>query len=252
MLCSHRLSPMTRNRRTRRFLTCVATGLALVLGMIGAVMPASAADDLPTVGQPMNFTRCFNSGSEQFPAGAVKTELVVAFPPPASPVVVAEKFSPFPKDPSVCPTPAYPYAYSYAWTPSQTGVAHLKVCFSGKVSAPYCTSDVYLTIYPVGGIPVPATPMPNPVVLPTAPRSIFPQVGSGKVTVYWDAPASNGGEEIGQFMVKAIPGGKSCVTTQLTCTVSGLAHGKSYKFSVTARNSAGVGKAGMSRGVVVK
>ena len=68
--------------------------------------------------------------------------------------------------------------------------------------------------------------------------------GSRSVTVSWIAPPSDGGSPITRYTVTTSPGGKTCSTTgPLSCTVTGLHSGTTYTFTVTARNSAGIGPA---------
>jgi hypothetical protein len=66
--------------------------------------------------------------------------------------------------------------------------------------------------------------------------------GSGRVTVSWSPPATDGGSPITGYTVSATPGGQTCSTTgALTCTFTGLTNGTSYRFNVVAINSAGPG-----------
>jgi hypothetical protein len=44
---------------------------------------------------------------------------------------------------------------------------------------------------------------------------------------------------VSTYQVVASPGGRTCLTSSLTCTVEGLANGTSYTFTVKALNGAG-------------
>ena len=58
----------------------------------------------------------------------------------------------------------------------------------------------------------------------------------------WQRPEFDGGVSISDYTVTASPGGRSCTTTGsrgLYCTVIGLVNGTEYRFTVTARNTAG-------------
>src|SRR5204863_298558 len=67
--------------------------------------------------------------------------------------------------------------------------------------------------------------------------------GNGQATVAWTAPATNGGAAIGNYTVTASPGGATCATGGLGCTVTGLVNGTAYTFTVSATNVAGTGPA---------
>jgi hypothetical protein len=62
----------------------------------------------------------------------------------------------------------------------------------------------------------------------------------GRVTVSWNAPADDGGAVIEEYTATAAPGGATCTTGTISCTVTGLANGTAYTFTVTARNAIGV------------
>jgi hypothetical protein len=59
--------------------------------------------------------------------------------------------------------------------------------------------------------------------------------------VSWTAPASDGGAEITEYLVTATAGStvKTCTTSLLTCTVTGLTNGTEYSVTVVATNAAG-------------
>ncbi len=58
----------------------------------------------------------------------------------------------------------------------------------------------------------------------------------------WTAPAANAGPALTGYLVTAAPGGATCSTAgALTCTVTGLANGTAYTFTVRAINASGNG-----------
>ena len=59
--------------------------------------------------------------------------------------------------------------------------------------------------------------------------------------VLWGEPASSGSFPVSTYKATAAPGGESClvVAPALTCTVTGLANGTPYTFTVEALNGAG-------------
>ncbi len=88
----------------------------------------------------------------------------------------------------------------------------------------------------------PVTPA-APVTAPGAPTAVQATAGNGTAAVSWQAPASDGGSPITKYTVAAAPGGGTCETTALSCTVEGLTNGTDYTFTVTAENGAGAGPA---------
>ena len=93
---------------------------------------------------------------------------------------------------------------------------------------------------------------PRPVTLaigPTPPRSIRVSTTRTTARVSWKPPRSTGGGAIRAYRVTAEPGGRSCRTTGLTCTVTGLSPGTTYRFLVVARNGTVVGFPGRSAAV---
>lgn len=87
----------------------------------------------------------------------------------------------------------------------------------------------------------PAPPTPAPVFPPGAPGSVTAFPGNGSATVTWAAPVDTGSYPVSNYQVSASPGGRSCMTSALTCEVSGLANGTTYTFTVRALSGAGWG-----------
>jgi len=67
----------------------------------------------------------------------------------------------------------------------------------------------------------------------------------GAIDVSWLA-ADDGGSPISGYKVTANPGGGTCTTSGLACTVAGLPAGGTYTMSVVATNAVGDGPAGVS------
>ncbi len=84
-----------------------------------------------------------------------------------------------------------------------------------------------------------------PSAVPSAPRSVAGTRGDGAVTVTWTAPLSDGGFAITSYTASSSPEAKACTWSSgpLTCTVTGLANGTGYTFTVTATNATGTGPA---------
>ncbi|MER7278454.1 fibronectin type III domain-containing protein [Dactylosporangium sp. NPDC000244] len=94
-----------------------------------------------------------------------------------------------------------------------------------------------------GGTGSSAAGDPSPAVTPGAPGAagaVTAVAGSRSATVTWTAP-SDARAGVTGYVVTASPGGATCVTTGLSCTVGGLLGGTAYTFTVTATGPGGSG-----------
>ena len=109
------------------------------------------------------------------------------------------------------------------------GTAHtFTVVASNSVGASPASAPSH-TVTPAG--------VPHPTHSATAVR------GNTQATVSWAAAGGNGSPVTG-YTVTAMPGGKTCTTTDATtCTVDGLTNGNAYTFIVAASNSMGTSPA---------
>ena len=73
----------------------------------------------------------------------------------------------------------------------------------------------------------------------SAPLNTIGVFQNSAVDVSWSAPSYEGLGEIEGYKVKAYPGGATCESEDLSCTVSGLTNGTSYVFRVSAITSEG-------------
>jgi len=93
---------------------------------------------------------------------------------------------------------------------------------------------------PAGGPSAP--PVTIPPILPGAPTGVSAFPGNTEAIVTFNAPASNGGSAIIDYTATSSPGNIT-KTGSSPLTVTGLANGTTYTFTVTARNSVGTGPA---------
>ena len=77
-------------------------------------------------------------------------------------------------------------------------------------------------------------------IAPSAPQGVTVASGSNTVTPTWTEPATG---LVTSYTATASPGGASCTTTALSCTITGLTNGVSTTVTVTATNSFGTGPA---------
>ena len=89
----------------------------------------------------------------------------------------------------------------------------------------------------------PATPA---ATVPGSPTSVVAVSGNAQLAVTWTAPASTGGSNITDYLVKYSSNGGSTwttftdpVSTATACTVTGLTNGTAYVIKVIAKNAVG-------------
>jgi hypothetical protein len=86
------------------------------------------------------------------------------------------------------------------------------------------------------------------IATPASPTGVVANAGNGRVTLRWNAPASNGGSAITRYAVQSsTDGGRTWETaaipasTRTSASVTGLNNGTQYVFRVAAVNAAGTG-----------
>jgi len=84
-----------------------------------------------------------------------------------------------------------------------------------------------------------AVVVPRAATVPDAPSSVLTSIGNGSITVTWTAPASDGGSPITSYTAAVLPSAKSCTTSTLSCTITGLSNGTIYTVNVVAKNAVG-------------
>jgi len=87
------------------------------------------------------------------------------------------------------------------------------------------------------------TPTDGTVGVPSSPRDVATSVGDGVATLSWAPPTSTGNRSVVGYTATLRPGLRSCTTTTLSCTFSGLTNGVTYTISVVANNVVGPSQA---------
>ena len=88
----------------------------------------------------------------------------------------------------------------------------------------------------------------TPATVPDAPTNVQATAGSLSAQVSWTTPTDNGGRSITSYTVTSSPGSATCTYSVMTpstntCTVTGLAEGNTYTFTVSATSAAGTSAA---------
>jgi predicted RNA-binding protein with TRAM domain len=102
-----------------------------------------------------------------------------------------------------------------------------------------------------GDSPASANSAPVHVGLPWSPTSVFATPGNASAIVSWRAPAPGGGA-VASYLVTSAPGARTCSTTgALSCKVTGLTNGTTYRFTVKSRNAYGSSASSLKSNAVV-
>lgn len=86
------------------------------------------------------------------------------------------------------------------------------------------------------------TYLANPLATaPTAPQPPSAVPGNASALVAWSPVSATGSFPVSTYQVASSPSGGSCLTTGLSCEITGLTNGTAYTFSVRALSGAGWG-----------
>ena len=153
------------------------------------------------------------------------------------------------------------YDDSWTWTPTVTSGAVVAGTASGSVLpltvtglAAGASATVTVTAtratYATGSATVsgsaaaaPAPPRPIVFRPPGPPLDVRGVSGDSSVEVVWSPPVSPGTFAVTAYRVISSPGDRGCVTSGLSCIVTGLSNGTAYTFMVSAESAVGWGSA---------
>lgn len=121
------------------------------------------------------------------------------------------------------------------------GVTSIEVAADGMMTVTIkdtvCTGMTFSTVHP-GESPIGEWDCAV-TAYPAAPDGVSAVAGAGEAAVSWLTPVSSGASAITGYEVTSLPGGETCTSAGLSCTVTGLTPGQAYTFTVTATNTDG-------------
>jgi len=80
---------------------------------------------------------------------------------------------------------------------------------------------------------------PEPPTPADPPSGASAVPGDASAVVSWSEPVSSGSFPVSHYLATSSPGGRTCLTSSLSCTVAGLTNGTTYTFTVQALTGAG-------------
>src|SRR6266516_3496567 len=114
---------------------------------------------------------------------------------------------------------------------------YFHTCALDAMGAAYCWGDSSLG--QLGDNSLGASDVPV-VVGRDAPTGVTAVTGDDAATVSWRSPANLNGGTLTGYTATASPGGETCSTVgATTCTITGLAHGTTYRITVVAHTTNG-------------
>jgi titin len=127
---------------------------------------------------------------------------------------------------------------------------------TGLVNGTAYTFKVKATNAAGSGADSAASPTITPVGVPGVPTGVTGSPGNGTVDLSWTAPAANGGSPITGYVVTPFIGATAQPPTTFNSTataqtITGLANGTGYTFTVAATTAAGTGSASAPSATVV-
>ena len=85
----------------------------------------------------------------------------------------------------------------------------------------------------------PASPVPPAPRPASAPVDVTAAAGDASITAAWEPPPASGDFPVTHYRAVASPGGLGCLTSVLSCTITGVTNGTSYTVTVRALTGAG-------------
>lgn len=149
-------------------------------------------------------------------------------------------------------TPPYSYSWNFGDGSAMSSAQNPAHTYStaGTYTATLTVTD---SENPSKNVSASVTVTASPIngTVPSAPQNVTAAAGNGQVTLSWQAPANDGGEQVNAYEVfrgttsgtetLVTSGGCSSLGAVLTCTDTGLTNGTTYYYYLTAANPIGTG-----------